>query len=690
MMKRNVYLGKGCKWAIAFMLVLSVVMLPAFPAFATITNNGAPVYISTGDSFDPAGATYARIIALKHNGAHNGTLLATFDQLKLVGGRQVYPIYESTDNGATWSLKTNVYDTMYGTDRTSQPDLFELPQQVGDLPAGTILLAGNVFPEDKSSTRIMIWKSTDRGATWSVLSTVDTGGPYHYDPSPGSTTTTIWEPFLYLDKDGNLVCAYSDERQKANGVLQAIVLRKSTDGGQTWGPLVNITAIPNMNDRPGMVTVAKLPNGKYIATYEMVNKPSQALNTAVVYYKFSDDGVTWNASDPGTPIQLANGRGIGSSPYVRWVEAGGPNGMIVVSSKWGLTDTGHISGGQHFYVNYHLGEGPWERMPYAVTYDASDTQGGFFSGFAQSFDISPDGRTLYHITNVENLATTYNDIRVGTLPLNSELYEAERGLLSNVSLIDHFDASGGQKVGYINYADSSVIFQNVKVPTSGNYTVNVRYANGTGATSSHFVSVNGGPAFEVHYPATVDWGRYLWASFTVWLNAGDNTIEFTKGTGFAELDAIDVYRSGVSNHDYFMIKNRNSGKLLEIFGNSTADGAEATQWGDTGYPCQLWAFVPAGGGYFYIVNKNSGKYLDVASSSLSDGARIVQQPYSGGHSQQWSLTLTDNGYFKIINRNSGKLLEVYGNSPNDGAEVVQWGETGVNGQQWTLVKEGSK
>lgn len=90
-MKRKVYRGKGCKWAIAFMLVLSVVMLPAFPAFATITSNGAPVYISTGDSFDPAGATYARIIALKHNGAHNGTLLATFDQLKLVGGRPSVP-----------------------------------------------------------------------------------------------------------------------------------------------------------------------------------------------------------------------------------------------------------------------------------------------------------------------------------------------------------------------------------------------------------------------------------------------------------------------------------------------------------------------------------------------------------------------------------------------------------------------
>jgi hypothetical protein len=289
------------------LIVVAVVisMLSAISVFATTTGNGALVYQSTNDSFDPAGATYARIISLKHNGTSNGTLLTTFDQLKLVNGQQVYPIYESTDNGASWSLKSNVYDTVYGTDRTSQPDLFEVPQATGNLAAGTILLAGNIFPEDKSSTRIVIWKSTDQGATWSTLSTVDVGGPYHYDPSPSSTTTTVWEPFMYLDEYGNLVVAYSDERQKADDVLQALVLRKSSDGGQTWGPIVNIAAIPNLNDRPGMVTVAKLPNGKYITTYEVVNKPSQQVNTAVVYYKFSDDGITWDAADLGTPIQLS-------------------------------------------------------------------------------------------------------------------------------------------------------------------------------------------------------------------------------------------------------------------------------------------------------------------------------------------------------------------------------------------------
>ena len=59
--------------------------------------------------------------------------------------KQVYPIYKSTDNGESWRLIANVYDKEYGLLKTSQPCLYELPQQVGDLKAGTLLLAGNIF-----------------------------------------------------------------------------------------------------------------------------------------------------------------------------------------------------------------------------------------------------------------------------------------------------------------------------------------------------------------------------------------------------------------------------------------------------------------------------------------------------------------------------------------------------------------
>jgi hypothetical protein len=262
-----------------------------------------------------------------------------------------------------------------------------------------------------------------------------------------------------------------------------------------------------------------------------------------VYFKTSPDGLAWAPETSiGTKIALANGRGIGSSPEVRWVPTtGSANGMIVVSSKWALDATGNISGGQNFVVNRNLGSGSWEQLPYAVTYDAADNEGGTFSGFAQGFDTSPDAKTLYQATNVENLSTTYNDVRVGSIPINAQQYEAESAVRTDTSLVTQPDAQGGSKVGNINNATSLVRFT-VQAATAGTYTMNVRYDNGTGAASTHNVSVNGGSLSSVAYPPTPNWGRFGWAQKTVTLAAGTNTIAFTKGTGFAELDQIQLYQ----------------------------------------------------------------------------------------------------------------------------------------------------
>lgn len=689
------------RWALAIVGTILLPLLSAVPAVAVTTGNGSLVYASPpqGSFPDPGGATYAKIIVLKHNGSANGTILVTYDQLTWVNGVQVYPIYRSTDNGTTWTHLTDVVPSngFPALTRTSQPFLYEVPQTVGSLAAGTILLAGNLMPADKSSTRIVIYKSTNQGATWSLLSTVDTGGPATYDPSPTSKTSAIWEPSLNLDSNGDLVCYFSDERQKTfdrhgndlpTSILQAVSYRVSTDGGQTWGAEGNVAAIPDDSDRPGMITVTKLPNGQYLATYEVVNRPSQTLNTAVVYYKFSPDGITWTANSLATPIQLANGRGMGSSPFVRWVPAGGPNGMVIVSSKWAVDSIGNISGGQNFYVNYNLGQGPWERLPYAVTYDASDTQGGHFAGFAQSFDTSVDGLTLYQATNVENTTSGENDVRVGSIPLNAHHYEAERATITDATIISQVDADNGSKVGYINNADSQVSFTHVNMPTAGTYTVNVRYDNGSGATSTHSVTVNGAAPFTLSYPPTVDWNRYQWAQFTVNLNAGNNTITFAHNTGYAELDAIDVYQSGAPADGEFKLVNRTSGKYLEIPYASTAHGTQADQWGDTNNPTQVWRISPSSGGAYTLTNLNSGQLLDIAGASTANGAAAVQEPASGGASQNWTFSLTDSGYGYITNANSGKLLEIYQNSSANGAVADQWGPTGYNCQQWLLTKEG--
>ena len=111
----------------------------------------------------------------------------------------------------------------------------------------------------------------------------------------------------------------------------------------------------------------------------------------------------------------------------------------------------------------------------------------------------------------------------------------------------------------------------------------------------------------------------------------------------------------------YKVVNRNSGKLLDVYGQSTDDGANVNQWGDNGGANQRWQIVDIGGGYYEFVNQNSGKALDVNGNSTDDGANVQQWAYGGGANQQWQIVDIGGGYYKIVNRNSGKFLKYMDN-----------------------------
>ncbi|KOV74025.1 hypothetical protein ADL01_18205 [Streptomyces sp. NRRL WC-3618] len=121
-------------------------------------------------------------------------------------------------------------------------------------------------------------------------------------------------------------------------------------------------------------------------------------------------------------------------------------------------------------------------------------------------------------------------------------YEAEQAAVTHANLHDSSTASNGKYVGQIDFADSAVTFT-VNAPADGTYPVTVHYANGTTSTSTHNVVVNGDTAnpVTVSYAPTGSWGNFSESkSVTVQvpMKAGANTLKFTKGTGFAELDRI--------------------------------------------------------------------------------------------------------------------------------------------------------
>jgi hypothetical protein len=197
------------------------------------------------------GATYPRVIQLKYYAPGKGQLLATFSQRE-----QALPIYRSTDEGDTWQKYSEV-PMLRG-----QPALFELPERLGEFPAGTIMAAGNALSgSDPSKRTLDVAYSIDGGKSWAYLSTIATGGSGRYDPSDRAgllrDQNPVFEPYLYMDSAAHLVAYFSDERDKKNGYSQLLDHEVSADGGRTWGPVVYDAAVPDGLTRPGMAVVAR-------------------------------------------------------------------------------------------------------------------------------------------------------------------------------------------------------------------------------------------------------------------------------------------------------------------------------------------------------------------------------------------------------------------------------------------------
>ncbi len=140
------------------------------------------------------------------------------------------------------------------------------------------------------------------------------------------------------------------------------------------------------------------------------------------------------------------------------------------------------------------------------------------------------------------------------------------------------------------------------------------------------------------------------------------------------------------NDAYYKIVSVHSGKVLDVAGLSTENGANIYQWEYVGGDNQMWKFVHAGDGYYTIACKRSGKYLDVSGASTADGANIIQWPSHGGNNQKWKLEHTNNGYYKITSKHSGKVLDVEGASTINGGNIQQWGYGAGNNQKWQLVR----
>ncbi|KRF42904.1 RICIN domain-containing protein [Paenibacillus sp. Soil787] len=661
------------KLTIAFMACVAVFSVFFFDAdHAHAVFGPSTMYTPPSGSPSP-GALYGRSLRLEHSGSANGTMLATFEQY--VNGTPSFPIFRSTDAGKTWTQISSVTDKVNGWGMRWEPFLYELPQAIGNMPAGTILCAGMSIPSDLSVTKLDLYKSTDHGITWSFVSSIATGG----EAISTNGHTPIWEPFL-LVANNKLIAYYSDQRDPNYG--QKIVHQTSTDG-VNWGSVVNDVIQPPYANRPGMPVVARMGNGNYIMTYEYGGAPEANF---AVYYKITSDPENFGAAT-GTVLRATDGTVPTSSPYVVWLPTGGPNGTLAVSA---------YSDGSLFLNTQNGASGTWTKF----NSNAS-------SGYSRGLLPMSDGHTLFVISGGP-LGGNANSVTYGTVDLGGGISDGAVYKLNNVNSNMVLDINGGstsQGAAAVQATDIGATDQQWRfnLQVDGFYKImNIKSGMVLGvtnqSTSNGAVALqwsdNGTPDHEWAVQNTTQ-GGYLIINKLSGLNLEVYQASTASGA------TVDQWQdNGGSNQRWnftqisppsfttgqFVITNKNSGKYLDVYQGSTADGATIDQWNDTGYNGQIWTLQATDSGYYRIVNVNSGKVLDVSGASTSAGASIIQWPYYGGINQQWLPVDTGGGNFKLINRKSGMALGIGGGSTSNGATAIQWTDNGAIDQSWQLTR----
>ncbi len=516
----------------------------AVPQSAHSDAGGTPLRNGTG--------LYPRVVRLAHSGSANGQLVASVVDFDAKGGVGV--IYRSTDGGVTFTEVGGVHDpaTVNGLCCST---LFELPKQVGAMPAGTLLWAASVgqTPADRRMA-IDLWQSQDHGTTWSGLP------PCRTAPNTGG----LWEPELSVDSEGDLVCHYSDETDPA-AHSQSLEERFSSDG-RTWSQVYPTVAPANAGLRPGMATVVQRADGSYYMTYEVCGTGDQY--DCAAHYRTSADGADWGPpSDIGPMITTETGQYFTHAPVVAQLNNGTAAGRLVLVGQQFREANGALSttSGRTVLVNTENGGGNWFPIDAPVAVPSPD--GSYCPNYSSALLPSPDGTRLLEIATdyVGSVCEPYfaTASSQGTGDANGlGLTSGRTYRLINVISGNCLDVS----------ADSRAVGGNIQQWTCNQLAPQnflfTRTASGdftlSGQDSGLCAAVDG-------------------ASLQPGGNVDQQPCDGSPGTRWQALNQGD---------GYWTFRNSNSGLCLDVSGGSSAAGANVEQWTCNKLAPQIWKLEP--------------------------------------------------------------------------------------------------
>ena len=222
-------------------------------------------------------------------------------------------------------------------------------------------------------------------------------------------------------------------------------------------------------------------------------------------------------------------------------------------------------------------------------------------------------------------------LHISTASAAVSVYEAESGALSGGASVatDHAGFAGtGFVAGYTDGNKGSARTRlAVTAGTTGQNTLALRYANGTGSAQTLSLYVNGAKVQQISLPATANWDSWGTSAATAVLVAGSNTIVYA-------FDATDSGNINLDNLSVTPIAAPPAGQLEAE--SATLTGGARIENDHPGYTGS--GFV---GGYTDVNKGNAATAFNVTSAAA--GTAPLTLRYANGTGSAKTLSLYLNG-----------------------------------------------
>ena len=692
-------------------VVIMILMLTA--GITTKAANSGIIYTTpdewTSDTYGTRNSAVSpRAIQLKHqnNKADNGKMLITWEYgiIENENNGKVFPIYESSDRGETWTSVGNIVETQNQSEENAGnrwgmeccPQLFELPSDVGEMKKGGIICIGCVCPKDLSATHFDMYYSEDKGRNWNYMSSLVTDGGRNFmgdDP--------VWESFiLYDDVTESLICYYSDERYPQWN--QKLVYQVTTDG-INWEEAVDVVAWTDSGMRPGMPIVTQMENGYYVMVYEAVGLNHN--NPIPCNYKISlypNDPFHWDASDVGVTY------GYGGSPYCLTLNDGhvamtasGESGVFIntrkdLSGRWIVYPTEVATGYNRQLLQlddeslFILSCGvPDQGHKNEITWGKVDVK---------SLLISEDSK------QITNKATgKYMCIWSTSTDENAGVVEWKDAITMDVNWIPEIVDKKNNLVKFINVnskkvltvSDDKIVQANYESDNQGQlwkitteedgYSTISSVGTGKVLTSNGNLE-NSGFENDVAVLLSEDNGTDLqkWMliedtnSYDI-INQLDGAAELFPSTGKIKAGA----------DQYFIVNPVRGNTVNTIYVNGTEVSMQGTWFKINNVRQDLtitadFESVPQNARM--ISNKYSGKYLCLPQNSTEEGSKVLEWDLENIANFYWipeQVEGTENVWI-LRNLNSQKVMSIKENAISENAEIIQTEDSANLFSQWNI------